>query len=704
MTDFFTDDFDDLDEDNGHAEGTDSRISLIHKTLDMCETLIAEVLTENTLSAGQQKLAEIRNLIDDNTRPATTPENITEEIHHVADTLKSFEIFTDLSEDHLLLLASLIKEVRLEVGTAFIRQYEEVDGVYILFEDVTVSEMNRFIPDETRSGILGALCCLTDESEAPYTATTIKACSSWFIARKDFIRVVKGVPEILEKLSIALTRRLKNELITSKQLKTHILEQQRLTEEILEHMGVGSLSVNHAGEIGHNYNKLAEKYLGKTELAGMPFADIILRDNREGLRNYYRALQLLFSGNQIDPEVIVSLLPKVVSVNDRVLKLDYSFVEDKYGNTLSLFIKLEDITLSQTLEKKEIQEKKIVDAMRSNLGGYLSMLEEMEEVLGRIEHVIKQFAEDGLQPDEGLQGNIMRMLHSLKGLCGQFELDALKKIIHRTEDVIQQIGLGHGADDPFKDIIDTFKKEFKVAVSFKDTLGDEIIAILKGISFSETEFALLQESADRGDMAAIKTILHQKTLLPAARITDNWKKDIEKLAAEKGKPVEFLTDIPDNLYIPESLVRKLNMELGHIYRNGIDHGIEPPEEREKKGKKKTGTISLSAGNENGCLKIEIRDDGAGIDEEKIIELALRNNRLDQKTVQRYIDSNEAWRILFLPGFSSNKKITTMSGRGVGLDSVITALEAMGGTIELASQKDVGSAFIIRLDQSTGKQC
>jgi len=489
---------------------------------------------------------------------------------------------------------------------------------------------------------------------------------------------------------------LRQKLHAIKGEKTNIQEQQRLTKEILENMGVGSFSINQTGEIGDNYNDLAEIYLGKKNLAGMPFADIILSNDKEVLRNYYRALQLLFSGNEIDPEVIISMLPKEVETNDRILKLDYSFVQDVYGNVLSVFVRMEDVTRERNLEEKELQEKKILSAMRSNLGGYLLMLGDAEKSLNQIESFANDTVFKDRKPDDELTSTIMKSLHSLKGLSGQFELNALKKTIHELESQIQQSGTNVIQIDTFERNLKKFKKEFNYATSLKETLGNNIINILQGVSFTQAEFKRLQESLEKGDLQAIKSLILEKTLSPASKIVENWDTDIEKLAGELGKKINFQVDVPEDLQVPNEVAQKLNAELGHIYRNCIDHGIESAEDRLKQGKEDTGNIRVMILKDAGFLRVEIQDDGAGLDQEKIIKIAQSNPDLDQEEINKYCAAGDVWKILFLPGFSSSKTVTMVSGRGIGLDAVKDAIQSIKGSITVTSRLNEGTAFIIKI--------
>lgn len=611
--------------------------------------------------------------------------------------LRQFNIFQNLEEDDFQLFSKCMETLSLSAGQPFFEQYQEMDGVFILKEAVVVSEMDRFTEDITRNGLFGEIECVTGQTEASYSASPLKECDALFISREDFLESAKCIPGFIETLQNQIITDYRKKLNALKNEKTNAKEQQRLTKEVLENMGVGSISINQSGEIGNNYNNLAEEYLGKKDLAGVPFADIVFRADRAALRDYYRALQMLFSGNQFDPEVIISLLPNEVVINERIIKLRYALVEDRFGNVLSAFVQMEDLTLERNLEEKKKLEKKTIEALQANIGGYLLMLDDVKQTMNITGAFFKGTVKTGQQADNQSVANILRSLHSAKGICGQFELNALKSIIHKMEDGVLLYSKSAEDVDPeiFEKSLKTFKEEYQYAESLKNNLGEEIIGLLKGINFSQEEFNELLEAIKTNDFNNAERLVIAKTLIPAGKIIDSWKDDIERLAKRTGKQVDVKVEVVDGLNIPKMIVHTLNVELGHIYRNCVDHGVESPGEREKLGKSTTGTITVNIGiKDDNMLSLQISDDGAGLDEEKIVKIAQNNSNLDQERIKELVKSKQIWRILFMPGFSSAKVVTDISGRGVGLDAVMDALKSIDGSIHLSSQRYKGSCFTI----------
>lgn len=145
--------------------------------------------------------------------------------------------------------------------------------------------------------------------------------------------------------------------------------------------------------------------------------------------------------------------------------------------------------------------------------------------------------------------------------------------------------------------------------------------------------------------------------------------------------------------IDRNMVDLINDPLVHLVRNAVDHGIEPPEEREKNGKPKVGTLSMKAYHSGGNVVLEISDDGRGLDHDKILQKAIVKGLSDSG---RSMSESEVIDLIFQPGFSTADNVTDISGRGVGLDVVRKAVETLRGRIDVTSELGKGSTFSLRL--------
>ena len=605
--------------------------------------------------------------------------------------LRRMKLFWEASDFDLLSIEADVESKNYKANEAFMSQYEEVDGVYFFEEPVNVYEHNSKIASITRNGIFGDDNCTTGELESPITAKPIRDSEAYFIPREKFVTLIRSIPGLQEKVFQDVVERARLTNVRAE-------EQRRLVQEILDNIGQGSFSIDNAGEIGENYTAIASDYLGVKNLAGVPFADIAFGNDRKILRDYYRALHMLFSGGEYEASMVLDLLPKEVTINDRIFKLHYSFVQDGTGNVMSVFVRMEDLTLERRLQQKEAAEKATLDKMQQNVGGFLDMLTDVTNTFNLINDFAEKYWDKEQQPDEEFVNQLMRTLHGSKGLSGQFELNKLKAVIHSMEDwfiSIEKDGLQEHYDG-FIELFQVFEQEYQFAQSFRENLGEGIVKVLEGISFTTEQFDKLLDAVREGDLDIIRPMVLEKTYSSAERIVSNWRKDSDRLADKLGKKVDFQLDIEDELKIPKEMARALNVGLGHLYRNCVDHGIEIPEKRTAAGKEEMGVLSVKMKRNEGFFMLNIADDGAGLDEEKIAEIAKSKSDLDQSLIDSYIEKGEYWKILFLPGFSSATEVTDVSGRGVGMDAVKATLDGFGGTIVMKSTPGQGSEFQISI--------
>mgnify|MGYP000566955444 FL=1 len=181
-------------------------------------------------------------------------------------------------------------------------------------------------------------------------------------------------------------------------------------------------------------------------------------------------------------------------------------------------------------------------------------------------------------------------------------------------------------------------------------------------------------------------------MLPIAQTFNRFPRLIRDLSRDLGKEVK-LEMSGEETELDKSVIEVLVDPLIHIVRNAMDHGIEMPEEREKAGKPRVGTISLSASHNGNLIVIKISDDGKGMSPQKIFENAVKKGlvsadaKLTEKQMLEYI---------FAPGFSTATKVTNLSGRGVGMDVVKKSLDKINGTVGIETELGKGSTFFLRI--------
>jgi two-component system chemotaxis sensor kinase CheA len=182
-------------------------------------------------------------------------------------------------------------------------------------------------------------------------------------------------------------------------------------------------------------------------------------------------------------------------------------------------------------------------------------------------------------------------------------------------------------------------------------------------------------------------------MTPVGEVLERFPRLVRDLARDLGKRIRFDVE-GDEIELDRSILDEIGQPLLHLIRNAADHGIEPPDQRVAAGKPEEGRILLSASRERNYVALRLSDDGRGIDRDAIVAKARREGLLDAGA--DVVSDDLLLRLLARPGFSTAEAVSGVSGRGVGVDVVVTRVRALGGTIEVRSEPGRGTTFVIRV--------
>jgi len=183
-------------------------------------------------------------------------------------------------------------------------------------------------------------------------------------------------------------------------------------------------------------------------------------------------------------------------------------------------------------------------------------------------------------------------------------------------------------------------------------------------------------------------------MLPIGKVFNKFPRMIRDLSRELNKKIELVIS-GEETELDKSIVEEIGDPLVHIIRNSCDHGIETPEDRIAKGKPEVGTIKLKAYNEGNQIVIQIDDDGKGLDPEMLKNKSLEKGIITEKEADSMSDK-EAFSLIFKPGFSTAAAVTSVSGRGVGMDVVKTNIEKLNGIIDIDSEVGKGASIKLKI--------
>ncbi|WP_019913835.1 chemotaxis protein CheA [Paenibacillus sp. HW567] len=337
--------------------------------------------------------------------------------------------------------------------------------------------------------------------------------------------------------------------------------------------------------------------------------------------------------------------------------------------------------------KPELEDKDIDDSGLEAASWMLAPRGDVEEIRQTIASImdvesitIEQLKEPPLQQDSSnraepqggpedheLSGTSSSSADKMKSQTIRVRVDRLEKLMNLAgELVIDQTRFGQ--------LHRSFHQKFGA-----DSLTDELGQLSGHLTAITSE---LQES-----MIKVR-------MLPIEQLFNRLPRMVRDLSHSLGKQIELVIEGKET-ELDRTLIEELGDPLIHLLRNALDHGIETPEIRRAAGKNETGIVRISAAHEDNQIILVIEDDGAGIDTEAIAQSAVNKGILTAEEA-RYMNEDEALRLIFRPGFSTATEVSDISGRGVGMDIVRNDIERINGIIDIETVKGQGTRFRIKL--------
>jgi two-component system chemotaxis sensor kinase CheA len=245
--------------------------------------------------------------------------------------------------------------------------------------------------------------------------------------------------------------------------------------------------------------------------------------------------------------------------------------------------------------------------------------------------------------------------------------------------------------------------EASTTLRIKTTRLDDLLNMTTEIAVAQGRLGMLVAKSGDPELVEAYTSMarllteHQHSvtrvrLVPLAPIFRWHSRVVRDVALAQGKQVDLVV-VDQGVEVDTSVVEQLKAPLTHMVRNAVSHGIESPEVRREKGKSPTGRVELRARHEEGGVAVEVADDGAGLDRGRILTKARELRLVPEGTA---LTDAEVDALVFEPGLSTAESVTSVSGRGVGMDVVIRHLDAIGGSVEVRSRSGEGTCFTIRM--------
>lgn len=484
-------------------------------------------------------------------------------------------------------------------------------------------------------------------------------------------------------------------------LEKKITQRTKEIENLLNNAGQGFLSFNKNMHIGIKYSNEA-KHIFDQEIAGLNITHLLYED-AEKQTFLQTTLENILAEDEMKQEIFISLLQKEFIINGKFIEVEYKVLDQ--DNFMMILTNITDKKELANKIKKEQQLLKMVVEIVTTQEQFNNLKEEYDNFILTI---------DEYKSLEKLS-DLRKIIHTYKGVFAQKEMLNIVENLHNFETEIDCSIKQKKLSSIILNINTKTMKNWieEDVVLLKKILGETFFTNQNTIIIDKKRITQLQnhintvlkkykatlENQSYEDIKNIKNEIKALKYKTVYTLVHPYEKLVDQLATKLEKSIHPMKIECDTIYLPNKYNAFFH-SLVHIFRNCVDHGIEDIETRYEKGKEEFGTISSSIKAINGFIDIQISDDGAGVDIEKIKQLAIDKKLYKKKEINKFNES-KILMILFEDSFSTTNTITDISGRGVGLSSIIDELDKLGGTIKVENNFGKGMKFKFLLPYKKG---
>jgi len=451
----------------------------------------------------------------------------------------------------------------------------------------------------------------------------------------------------------------------------------RENKKYLDNINEGLLLLNPDLTISKQYSKFVTVLFNREDITGLKLSEFIYLDSvnfQEEQKELDQFVTMVFEKIKTDMEMILSINPlfnkKIQVTNSNGVKSDIIidahfqriFNQDKVENVMVIFedrtkiINIE-LELEEARKKSQSELEQIAVILKAGPDSFLEFVKDAEN------NIIEAMSDlKSIKSPESL-ARLLRNLHSLKGSARYMDLKLIADKVHETEGLIIELG-DSGSDLQNQSIISQQLEDLSIE--------------LERIKDITKRFSSFGDYSGFGNQSKLEQFFESLKIM-VGKIAEELDKDVVLVTGSNIKDFPYLRDMRDPII--------------HLIRNSIDHGIEDSFERLSAGKNKTASIKLEIGVlEDGQYNVFLSDDGRGINFNSVRKSALERGVIDNSEISNL----QLAELLFSSSFSTKAKVSSISGRGVGLDVVSDVVKTLNGSISIATTKDKGTKFTIKL--------
>ncbi|KOA20353.1 chemotaxis protein CheA [Clostridium homopropionicum DSM 5847] len=432
--------------------------------------------------------------------------------------------------------------------------------------------------------------------------------------------------------------------------------------------------------------------------------DLLFKNNPEDKVIFESITEEIFNtDDSYKIKILMELLPEEIEINNRNLFVEYKIITDAeaYDDKIIMII-LTDISEKRQLENKIEREKEVLEMVVNSIIYY----EDLRELINSYNRFCNSYLDNILNSNlnaETISYEILTKTHTFRGNFAQINMLKTANKLCIIEDNLSDLMRIHDelSKDDIRSVVNKDKIENAIkedletitAILGKDYFNDEKVIVLK-TKLTEIEQAMKENFGEEAE--EIVSMIKRLTYIPLKRLLFPYGKYIERIGANLQKQIYPFEIHGEDINVDPNKYHDLIRAMVHIFRNMVDHGIESAQDRIERGKDEYGKISCSLKKEGKHIKIEIHDDGCGIDLEVLKKKIVEKGLLSLTELEKLSDK-EILDYIFVKGFTTRDKCTELSGKGLGLYHLKKQVKKYGGIIEVQTKADKGTTFIIIIE-------
>jgi len=602
-----------------------------------------------------------------------------------------------LKQEELTTLEGYLETVRFPKNTRIFAQGDPGTECFILDEgkirielDISESEMHVTLGFLDPGQILGEFCLLEEgvRSAAAYAEKPVVARK---FSRESFMALCDDQP----KLGMAMLTYFSHELIRKTRSTNDKLEE--FLTKVLEHYPGLLFVLGADGTIGNHISGRVRELFGNVQ--GKNIATVLYSADQKAVKTFRSVLGIAAANSKTCEDFMKDLTESLIHLDQTSFDLNYYVTSSRDGNVDSMLMLGLDVTRQLEEERKAEEasnEARLITSIAKDLQGFLAFQKEAR-------NIIESLDLDRFEVNSQTIDSLFRAVHTIKGSAASYALYKVVSVAHALETDLAEIRdlfhkdataqIGNKEQEETKQNIENLTEVFES----ENTRLCELFQ-LKG-NFVRVDQKQLRDVMEHGyapDEAFTYLslpVFQEFVEVVAEKILERARAALTDQGIEKELRVSV--SVADKKLSDEGRIL-LEKVFSHLLRNAADHGIEESAERQMLGKTPYGTVSIGQKEDNGDLiKVIVRDDGRGIDECAVLDKARKQGIIKDKEPP---GKQEIRELLFHPGFSTKGTVSSISGRGVGLDAVRDFLEKAGGSVTVDSIESEGTTFTIMIPE------